>query len=262
MAHGADLNRPFADIHHFTVVNQPEKSLTARPKSRWKRPTLLAGAVLLTVLAALHVPLLRALGEYLIVDQPPELGSRVVLLPDMLSEQAALEKTAQLYREHQAAGVLLCVPRPSRAAAVGAWPAEERRILDDLTALGVPPAAIENLPGRCATTWDAARGLDRWLAEHKDQRLIVLCETFHGRHERRVLALVMEPPAMAAVHFAALPGSASAADWWHSREGFQAVFQEYARWTFLVLQGESAPCVKSWSYDDLLKGLPPAEARQ
>ena len=114
------------------VVNQPEKSLTARPKSRWKRPKLMACIVLLATLAALHAPLLRALGGFLIVDEPPEPGSRVVLLPDMLSEQAALEKTAQLYREHTAAGVLLCVPRPSRAVEVGAWPAEEQRILDDL----------------------------------------------------------------------------------------------------------------------------------
>ena len=125
----------------------------------------------------------------------------------------------------------------------------------------MPLAAIENLPGRYSTTWDAARGMDRWLAEHKDQRLIVLCETFRGRHERRVLASMIEPRAMAAVHFAALPGSASAADWWRSREGFQEVFQEYARWAFLLFQGESAACAKPWSYDDLLKGLPPAEAR-
>jgi hypothetical protein len=217
--------------------------------------------VLLAALAALHAPLLRAVGGYLIVEEPPQDGARVVLLPDMLFEKAALEKTAQLYREHLVAGVLLCLPQPSREVEVGAWPAEEQRVLESLAGRGVPSTAIEKLSGRYATTWDAARGLDRWLAGHKDERLMVLCETFRGRHERRVLATVIEPRAMAAVRFGALPGSASAADWWRKREGLQEVFQEYARWTFLLLQGESAACAKPWSYDDLLQGLPPAEAR-
>jgi len=228
------------------------------PRPWWRRK-LVIGIVLAGVLFAFHGPLLRAIGGYLIVDELAEHSSRAVLLPDTISDSGALDVAAKLYRDAVVAGILVCESPPSRAVEVGAWPDEAVRLRAELTARGVPAAAIEELPSRSRSTWDAARGIDHWLAAREDQRLIVLCVPFRGRHERRVFAAVLQPRALAAVHFMALPSTLTADNWWRSRDGLQEVFQEYARWAFLVCHGESTPCAKSWSYDDVLNSLPAAQ---
>ena len=229
---------------------------TSRP---WWRRKIVVGIVLAAVLIAFHAPLLRAIGGYLIVDEPTERSARVVLFSDTISDPGALDAAAKLYRDGAAAGILACESPPSRAVEVGAWPDETVRLRAELTARGVPAAAIEELPGRSKSTWDAAREIGQWLAGHQDQRLIVLSSLFRGRLERRVLASVLQPQAMAAIHFLALPSTLTADNWWRSRDGLQEVFQEYARWAFLVCHGESTPCAKPWSYDDVLNSLPAAQ---
>ena len=90
--------------------------------SRKTARRLILLAVLIVVIIALHVPVLRGIAGFLIVDQPLEQADVVVLLPSTLSSQDVRDAAVQLFRDGTVAR-FYCSRRRHRAqCAMGRGP--------------------------------------------------------------------------------------------------------------------------------------------
>jgi hypothetical protein len=120
----------------------------------------------------------------------------------------------------------------------------------------VPPAAIVVPPEPCHTTWDAAHALQLWLHKRPETRLIVADRLLRGRYDRRIFNAVLDARQAAGLQFRAMRSGVDENNWWHSREGIQLVFQNYAALAFDWWNGQSEQCKTPWTLEDFENGLP------
>ncbi len=224
----------------------------------WRRRLIVLGAIV-AVLAIVHVPVLRAIGGFLSADDPVQAADCLVLLPSVSGDSALAQKAAANVREGKSHAVLYFTMPANRGEQCGALPNFASEFRRQLLAGGLDAASIIVLPGPSRNSWEAARALDRWLAEHPQATVTVLCREFRGRYERHVLATQIDAARFQRVAFLTDYGTDGPSKWWTSREAIQTVFQNFARLTFVVLNGESNPGATAWSYDDYLRTLPPAK---
>ncbi len=216
--------------------------------------------IVLGTLVALHGPLLRSAGRFLIVDRAAQQADYAALLPATADDRSCVEEAARLYAQRRVRGVLLFEPVTTRAVRAGALPELTTVVRRELAARGVPVEMITVLPGPSHDAWDAARSLQAWLRGREDIRLIVLCPRFRGREERRIMETVLPTDEAVAVSYAAPQGPIDENNWWRSREGIQILFSDYVRLAFVVCNGESPPCVGQWTMEQFERRLPKSEA--
>ena len=224
-----------------------------------RRRRAVIAVIILGTLFALHAPLLRGVGRFLIVDQSAEQADYVVLLPSTVDDRTCVDEAARLIAERRVRGVLLFESPATRAVRSAGFHDQQTIVRGELAAKGVPAGAVEVLPGPGHNAWGAADSLDRWLRGHPDARLVVPCERFRGRCEQRIMATVLPPTDAAQLSFAAVPGSAvDEANWWQSREGIQIVFQNYIRLAAIACNGRPPDCAGTWTVEEFEESLPKA----
>jgi hypothetical protein len=216
---------------------------------------LIVIAVLLATVGLLYAPILRGIGDFLIVDQPLQEADFVVLPPNALGSRDARDLAAQLYREGTVRGILVLAPRPSRPVRFGAWPAQATLFRAALLTRGIPAAAITEW-SESSNDADTARRLSQLMAGRSVPRLLVLCPPFVGRYERRGMqAAIRELPSVQ-LYIHALPSAVNRDNWWQTRVGVQEVFHQYMKLAFAAVYGEMNSCRGEWSYEDFEKNLP------
>lgn len=222
---------------------------------RWVRLSI-AIAAILAILAMLHRPLLRGVAEFLIVDEPIGRTDFMVLLPGSLENKAAIDEAVRRYIAGEAHGIMFFDPPISRAVRCGAWPDRAVGLRRKLTERGVPESAIVVPPEPCRTSREAAHALQNWLQGRPDTRLIVVDRLLRGRYDRRIFESILGAPRIADVRFMAMRGGVDENNWWHSREGIQLIFQNYAMLAFDWFNGDSAQCRGAWTLEEFEQSLP------
>ena len=231
-------------------------------KAWWRRQSvrrLLAAAVVLVALAAMHRPLLRGVASFLIVDQPLAPADYLVLLPGTVETGVEVDEVARRYAagECSRCSWLFEPPDVARGDRCGAWSDWATALRRDLEKRGIAPGAIVVLPDECRTSWDAAESLQPWLEKRPETRLIVLERLMRGRHDWRILNSVLGGRQVANLQFSAIRGGIDENNWWQSREGIQLVFQNYAALAFDWCNGQSEQCGKPWTLEEFEHSLPP-----
>jgi hypothetical protein len=220
---------------------------------RWRRAAV-RGAVVLAVLAGLYpfrAPLLRSAASALIVNQPREATTALLLL----DADRGPERAAESYREGRAGHVLLIEDWPGRVEQMGILPPHVGVLRRNLEAEGVPKESVTVLKGRAKNDWDRARMLGEWLAGHPGATVTVLCDRFGSRRLSRVFGVTLGAEAGRLRWWAQAERRFDENDWWRHKEGFLRVFSAGVGLGYVWLVGEDREEWRPWDPDRYEKGL-------
>ncbi|MGH7317421.1 MAG: YdcF family protein [Candidatus Rokuibacteriota bacterium] len=197
----------------------------------WRRGLVavivLVGLIALGVL--LHRPLLRAAGQVLVVDEPPERTDAIVVVAGGTPTRE--EAAAALFREGGAPRVVvsrqLVSPRTQRLLEMGIRPLDfQGESVLALEKYGVPRAAIVTLDEPVAITETELRAVAAAARDRGWRRLTLVTTPFHARRVqliwRRESGGAIEGR-LAVVSDDCAPGD----PWWRRRRCSEAVLHEY-----------------------------------
>ncbi len=220
---------------------------------RWRR-ALRRCAVVLAVLACLYLfraPLLRSAASALVVDQPREATTALLLL----DADRGPERAAESYRDGRAGHVLLIEGWPGRVEQLGVLPPHADVLRRNLGDEGVPEEAITVLNGRAKNDWDRARLLREWLAGHPGATVTVLCDRFGSRRLSRVFGATLGGEVTRLRWWAQAERRFDESDWWRHKEGFLRAYSAGVGLGYVWLVGEDREEWRAWDPDEYEKSL-------
>ncbi len=183
---------------------------------------LIKWIVIVAVLAALYLlrePLLRAAGEFWVVEDQPEKADAIILLGDDNYPADRATRVAELYHAGWAPRVIASgrFLRPYASLA--------ELMQHDLTDRGVPAGAIYRLPSFAGNTREEAVVLRRLAERQHWRRVLVVTSNFHTRRARHIFVRVFRNSADVRM-IAARDADYDPTNWWHSRIGLKRFFFE------------------------------------
>lgn len=193
-----------------------------RPPERGGIILKLIGLLLLLLLLAavwlLRQPLLRVVGETLIVDEAAQPSDAIVVLgnDNYWGERAA--RAAELYRDRWAPRVI------SSGAQVRPYASIADLIRRDLIDRGVSAEAVVHFANYGGSTREEAYAVRRLMRERGWKRLIVVTSNYHTRRARYIYRRVLAPEDVRVV--AAADSTFDPRIWWQSRAGLKIFFRE------------------------------------
>jgi uncharacterized SAM-binding protein YcdF (DUF218 family) len=183
---------------------------------------LLTVLFLLALLAGIYifrVPMLRAAGNFWVVDDGAAPADAILILGDDNFEGDRASRAAELYRARWAPRVVASgrLLRPYASVA--------DLMRRDLTARGVPADAVILFAHHAANTREEALALRGLAMERGWRHVLVVTSNYHTRRTRYIFRRVWP----ATSEFRVLPAQDVAFDpgaWWHSRIGIKLFFNE------------------------------------
>jgi len=211
------------------------------PKVRRKQQSRRAKLIFLTILAlaiiqliASHQSILKALGEYLIFQQPaPQQADVIVILANWEDTIIRVRAGADLYKGELAKKIF--VPRMQQMRGLEEIkklginiPENRDLVITILQGLGVPLDAIVTSAQEVTNTWDEAQEV-RNLIEHKGYKSVVLVTSKY--HSRRAY-LIFKDALKGKATVISVPSSYDSSDpesWWKRDDDAKKVFMEYQK---------------------------------
>lgn len=192
---------------------------------------LLSLLFLLALLAGIYifrVPLLRAAGNFWVVDDGAASADAIIILGDDNIPADRASRAAELYRAHWAPRVVASGRFLRPYASIAEL---ERR---DLTERGVPAGAVVLFAHHAGNTREEALALRSLAVDHGWRHVLVVTSNFHTRRTRFIFRRVWPAGSEFRV-ISARDVSFDPDSWWHSRVGIKLVFMETV-----------AICVAAW----------------
>ena len=183
---------------------------------------LIALLVLLALLGVVYLlrhPLLRAAGEWWVVDDGLAPADAIILLSDdnYFADRAA--RAAELYHGRWAPRIVASGRMLRRYAGIA------ELMQRDLVERGVPADAVLRLAHTADSTREEAQVAQRLVVERGWHRVLVVTSNYHTRRTRYIYRRVFPP----AVEVRVAPARDSAFDpehWWQSRREVKLFFYE------------------------------------
>jgi hypothetical protein len=192
-------------------------------------------AVLLLAGWVFHARLLRVLAAGLVVDDRH--GPAPVVL--ILDGDRQFDAAAELARSG-ATTILVYRSRPDRLVRMGIVPAGDEMARLELLKRGVFGQDIEILVGESSNRSTIAAVLGKWLADHPDQSVTVLCDRFTSRTWKTVLRRAVEPARARQISIVPLSNRRyDETNWWRSKPGTMAIVNGYIGLAFHSWRSEN-----------------------
>jgi uncharacterized SAM-binding protein YcdF (DUF218 family) len=191
--------------------------------------------IIVVVIAALYLlrgPILRSMGEFWMVEDPPEKADAILLLGDDNFSADRAARAAELYREGWAPRIVASgrYLRPYASLA--------ELMQHDLMDRGVPASAIQKFPSLAGNTREEAVLLRRLADRQHWKRVLVVTSNYHTRRTRHIYTRVFRDSADVRV-VAARDGGYQPDAWWHSRSGVKLFFMEFASYPVAIWETRS-----------------------
>lgn len=190
------------------------------------------------LLFLLRVPLLRGIGNLLIVEDEP-VHAPVLFLHNGDADSRALH-AAKLYKQGLAEQILLPRAEVSPSVERGIAPHDTDVSIQLLAQAKVPGEAVTLLAGNegASSTWDEAQMLADWVKIHPVERILVVTTRMHSRRTRwtlrRALRTLEVSPQL--VMLPAEHWDFDSDTWWRSERGFLFVVNEYLKLLYYHLK--------------------------
>lgn len=180
---------------------------------------LLVFAALLFVVYLVRRPILRAVGDYWVVDDPASQADALIVLSDddFIGSRAA--KAADLYHEGRAPRIVASGRMMRPYAGVG------ELIQRDLTDRGVPTSAIEIYRHNARDTLDEAQTLRSLVVQKGWHHVVIVTSNYHTRRARYIFQKVSPLGVQVDVASAKDPDF-DVSDWWEHKSGIKAFLHE------------------------------------
>ena len=186
------------------------------------------------VAAALNPRVLSLAGGWLDVGGPPRKADAVVLLNGGYNTRPFV--AAALVRGGWAPKVIFTTVAPHAAQTTGTLPPSSEVVFKLLDYGGVPRQRTVLLDANARTTFDEAKAVDGYLAEHPARRLLVVTEGPHTRRAAWIFHRVLTNRAVEIAMVSAPTDEFDAAAWWRNEAGFLFVVSEYFKLLFYALR--------------------------
>jgi uncharacterized SAM-binding protein YcdF (DUF218 family) len=207
---------------------------------------LLSLILIVALVAGLYLfrrPLLRAAGEWWIVEELPFRAEAIVVLGDDNYRGDRAAHAAALFHDGWA----------PRVVASGRWLRPYASVAElierDLAGHGVPREAILRFPNSAASTYEEAQAVARLAHERGWRRLVIVTSNYHTRRAgftfRRTLGPAFELRTVAAPDSAYHPAS-----WWKHRSGRKAFFLEAVGYPLARWEVRRAPAPEAVTSDE------------
>jgi uncharacterized SAM-binding protein YcdF (DUF218 family) len=196
---------------------------------------LLSWTFILAVVAVIYVlrePLLRTVGEFWLVEDPPEKADAIFLLGDDNYPADRATRAAELYHEGWAPRIVASgrFLRPYASIA--------ELMQHDLVDRGVPHDAVQRMPSLAGNTREEAVLLRRLADRQHWRRVLVVTSNYHTRRTRHIYIRVFRDSADVRV-IAARDGGYTPAQWWRSRTGLKIFFMESVAYLVAIWETRS-----------------------
>jgi uncharacterized SAM-binding protein YcdF (DUF218 family) len=177
--------------------------------------------------------LLRRAGRFLDVSEPPRPVDCVMVLGG--GSQTRPFVAAALLKAGLARRVLLPAVKATGDNQDGISPPEQEVMKAVLVRQGVGPEAITVLKGDCASTYDEACALARFLEGEPSCSVTVVPSCYQTRRARLVFRKVLGDR-FGQVHWVGAPTDGyDSTNWWLFEEGFRTYLDEYLKLAFYEL---------------------------
>lgn len=195
---------------------------------RW----LIVFPLLAMLLYVAHPFLLRAIGRYLVTEDPLQKAGAIAVLAGDGGVARTLE-AARLYQDGDAPSIVLTHQIPPKGyealARLGIRVPEERDVQwMVLKGMRVPPAAVLQVKQRANSTQSEMIYLTRLLDENRIRSVILVTSKSHSTRARKILARV-SGGRIAIISRPSRYDTFDPAGWWHSREDAKEVLLEYEK---------------------------------
>jgi uncharacterized SAM-binding protein YcdF (DUF218 family) len=174
---------------------------------------LLLLASLLLVVYLVRGPLLSALADWWVVDEPLERSQAIVVLAGDNVMGDRLRHAVELYRQGWAPRVVLS------GFSYRSYFNEVEWMQQEAVNLGVPEDHIIAVPQRATSTLAEALALHRVLAEHEFRTIIVVTSNYHTRRSRMIFRALYREQGTQILMSAAPDHEFKPQRWWKDREG-------------------------------------------
>jgi len=190
-------------------------------------------AVLLTlvVLWAVSDRLLKAVGAYLVVDQPPERADAIVVLSGSFPDR--ILEAVDLYDAGFAPEIVLCrEPENPGFRTLRERGASVPRIYENnvsvATQLGVPAASVTVLERAAGSTFTEARVVLQYLADRGAKSILLVTSKYHTRRAGAIYRH-LAGGAIKVITRPASYGGFDPSSWWHDRMSIRRLLIEYQK---------------------------------
>lgn len=164
-------------------------------------------------------PLLRAAGDFWIVDDTPQLSDAIVILTGDNYDADRASRAAALYKSGMA-------PRAvATGKALRSYASSTDLMKRDLVERGVPAASVDEFTHREDDTRDEALALSEFIASHKWKKILLVTSNYHTRRAKYIFERTL--PQGSQLRVISAPDSEYDPDsWWRSRRGMKIFFHE------------------------------------
>ena len=182
-------------------------------------------------------PILRAMGNYWVVEEQLEPADAIILLSDDNFSADRAARAAELYRAGWAPRVVASGRKLRSYAGLA------ELMQRDLMERGVPADAVVRFPHQADNTFAEAQVLRPFVVEHGWRRILVVTSNYHTRRARYIFRHVM--PESLRVRIAGARDSEYDPDrWWQARQGLKLFGREtlgmcWALWELRHVSPES-----------------------
>ena len=202
-----------------------------RPGRRWRLPPGCLVGVILLLLAFGTLWWLPVLARVLVVDQPPVSASAILILGG--GDGSREDRALALYERGLAPMIITSGEKPH-------LPDQKLTFAelsaDYLFARGVAPDAVILMNGTTSTRDEALESLQ--LARDRGfDSLLIVTDAFHTGRARLTFRKVFRSTRIGLTFVAAYPDGYSMDSWWKSERSLLAVFEEYEKLIFYLLNG-------------------------
>src|SRR5579864_5949418 len=180
---------------------------------------LLVFALLLLVIYLVRRPILRAVGDYWVIDDPASKADAMIILSDDDFIGSRATKAAELYHEGRAPLIVASGRMLRPYAGVG------ELMQRDLTDRGVPASAIEIYRHNAGDTLDEAQTLRSLVVQKKWRHVVIVTSNYHTRRARYIFQKVFPLGVQVDVASAKDPAF-DISDWWEHKAGLKVFLHE------------------------------------
>ncbi|MCH2198797.1 MAG: YdcF family protein [Flavobacteriales bacterium] len=203
-----------------------------RSRRRIRRLAIVLGVIVL--LGALHKPILRGMGSFLIAEDPKTPSSALIVLGGNSFERGI--EAAKLYEEGLADHIVCTggnIPTVLSALDNEMYESEVTRIY--LGNNNVPIDKITALTGSTSTKEESYE-VREWCDANNVESITVISSSFHLRRVRMVFEQSFEDSNTEVYYRGASPQNYEVEEWWKAEGGLIFVFNEYAKYAYYLIK--------------------------
>lgn len=168
-------------------------------------------------------PLLRAFGQWWVVDEPPAKADAIVVLSGDSIDGKRVRRAVDLYQQGWAPRILLSGPlmRPNLSEGVF--------MVQDAIRFGAPESALEIVESKADSTLQEKDEILGYAAKHNCYRLIVVTSDYHTRRARTIYAAESKKRGMAVIIVSAPQFLVGRQRWWQNRQARKGMINEFIK---------------------------------